>query len=360
MQCGHVWVLMLVVCIKVGMFKEILGLKRDREKDKRLPMFRLLNWYFFFICIYFVYGKILQQHIQVVHLATPAVGYITNQHSFKAFIAWTIGFCTFILLLEKGAYKYQFTQFGWTHVTLLMIVVSASSMVNNMYDGMIWFFVPVCLVIWNDVYAYVFGRFWGKTPLIKLSPKKTWEGFLGAFVTTVVFGFWIGHLMGQFDYMVCAQEELTLEFFQNLKCDRDPTFIPSIPVNVPEWLEKISGSLGIESLKLGKTVLLMPFMWDALNLSIFASLVAPFGGFFASGFKRAFKIKDFGDLIPGHGGITDRMDCQIIMSVFVAVYRTTFFLRNKHATVAQILSQVDSLSVDDKRELLSRLQAAVS
>jgi phosphatidate cytidylyltransferase len=100
-------------------------------------MFRLLNWYFFFICIYFVYGKILQQHIQVVHLATPAVGYITNQHSFKAFIAWTIGFCTFILLLEKGAYKYQFTQFGWTHVTLLMIVVSASSMINNMYDGMV-------------------------------------------------------------------------------------------------------------------------------------------------------------------------------------------------------------------------------
>jgi CDP-diglyceride synthetase len=38
----------------------------------------------------------------------------------------------------------------------------------------VWFFVPVCLVIWNDVYAYVFGRFWGRTPLIKLSPKKTW------------------------------------------------------------------------------------------------------------------------------------------------------------------------------------------
>jgi CDP-diglyceride synthetase len=35
------------------------------------------------------------------------------------------------------------------------------------------------------------------------------------------------------------------------------------------------------------------------------------GGFFASGFKRAFKIKDFGDTIPGHGGFTDRMDCQV-------------------------------------------------
>jgi phosphatidate cytidylyltransferase len=44
---------------------------------------------------------------------------------------------------------------------------------------------------------------------------------------------------------------------------------------------------------------------------LFASIIAPFGGFFASGFKRAFKIKDFGDSIPGHGGITDRMDCQV-------------------------------------------------
>jgi len=44
-------------------------------------------------------------------------------------------------------------------------------------------------------------------------------------------------------------------------------------------------------------------------LGIFAAFIAPFGGFFASGVKRAFKIKDFGDSIPGHGGLTDRMDC---------------------------------------------------
>ena len=46
-------------------------------------------------------------------------------------------------------------------------------------------------------------------------------------------------------------------------------------------------------------------------LAAFASIIAPFGGFFASGFKRGFKIKDFGDSIPGHGGMTDRMDCQV-------------------------------------------------
>ena len=52
----------------------------------------------------------------------------------------------------------------------------------------------------------------------------------------------------------------------------------------------------------------------AIVLAMFASIIAPFGGFFASGFKRSFKIKDFGDSIPGHGGMTDRMDCQVLLS----------------------------------------------
>ncbi len=51
--------------------------------------------------------------------------------------------------------------------------------------------------------------------------------------------------------------------------------------------------------------------FHAVVLAAFASIIAPFGGFFASGFKRGFKIKDFGDSIPGHGGMTDRMDCQV-------------------------------------------------
>lgn len=58
----------------------------------------------------------------------------------------------------------------------------------------------------------------------------------------------------------------------------------------------------------------------ALVMAIFASVIAPFGGFFASGFKRSFKIKDFGDSIPGHGGMTDRMDCQV--SLFLNAIQT--------------------------------------
>ncbi len=68
------------------------------------------------------------------------------------------------------------------------------------------------------------------------------------------------------------------------------------------------------------------FDGHVLAMGLFASLIAPFGGFFASGFKRAFKIKDFGSLIPGHGGLVDRMDCQILMGMFVYVYMHAFVL----------------------------------
>lgn len=59
-------------------------------------------------------------------------------------------------------------------------------------------------------------------------------------------------------------------------------------------------------------------------MACFASLIAPFGGFFASGVKRAFNVKDFGDIIPGHGGLTDRMDCQFLMGVFASIYYQSF------------------------------------
>ena len=57
---------------------------------------------------------------------------------------------------------------------------------------MIWFIFPVSLIICNDIMAYMFGFFFGRTPLTKLSPKKTWEGLIGgfilAFAATAVFG----------------------------------------------------------------------------------------------------------------------------------------------------------------------------
>lgn len=57
------------------------------------------------------------------------------------------------------------------------------------------FIVPVSMIVINDVMAYMFGFFFGRTPLIKLSPKKTWEGFIGGGISTVILGLMVTYFM---------------------------------------------------------------------------------------------------------------------------------------------------------------------
>jgi phosphatidate cytidylyltransferase len=90
-------------------------------------------------------------------------------------------------------------------------------------------------------------------------------------------------------------------------------------------------------------------------MAMFASAIGPFGGFFASGFKRAFKIKDFADSIPGHGGFTDRMDCQILMGLFSYLYYCSFIKISK-VTVKNLLNlAINHLTRSDQIILLHSL-----
>jgi phosphatidate cytidylyltransferase len=54
----------------------------------------------------------------------------------------------------------------------------------NLYEGLGWFVLPTLLIISNDIFAYLVGYFFGKTKLIQISPKKTWEGYIGGAVIT--------------------------------------------------------------------------------------------------------------------------------------------------------------------------------
>lgn len=95
-------------------------------------------------------------------------------------------------------------------------------------------------------------------------------------------------------------------------------FVPRAPVSY-------RGALGSAAAMLlprawAERAWLSPAALHACCMAVFASLIAPFGGFLASGFKRARNIKDFASLIPGHGGLTDRMDCQLLMGAFAYVY----------------------------------------
>lgn len=61
--------------------------------------------------------------------------------------------------------------------------------------GIVWFILPCSLVITNDIFAYIFGVSFGKTPLIELSPKKTWEGFIGGCFSTLIASFCVIQLI---------------------------------------------------------------------------------------------------------------------------------------------------------------------
>lgn len=49
------------------------------------------------------------------------------------------------------------------------------------------------------------GFFFGRTPLIKLSPKKTWEGFIGGFIGTVVVAALLADILSRFKWMTCPR-----------------------------------------------------------------------------------------------------------------------------------------------------------
>lgn len=114
-----------------------------------------------------------------------------------------IGFVFFVASLQAGNYKFQFTNFAWTHMALYLIVVQAHFVMNNIFEGMIWFFLPAALVITNDIFAYICGIMFGRTQLIKLSPKKTVEGFVGAWIMTVLFSFLLVNILMRSKYFIC-------------------------------------------------------------------------------------------------------------------------------------------------------------
>ncbi|GKE12042.1 phosphatidate cytidylyltransferase 1, partial [Tanacetum coccineum] len=184
-------------------------------------------------------------------------------------------------------------------------------MVESLPDAsMVWFLLPASLIVFNDIAAYFFG----KTPLIKLSPKKTWEGFIGSSVTTIISAFVLANFMGRFHWLTCPRKDLSTGWLQ---CDLGPLFTPKNFI-LPGWLPEIvvnscitNEAFVIDLLQFPWTEMeIMPVQWQALGLGLFASIIEPFEGFFASRFNRAFKIKDFGDSILGHGGMTNIMDCQ--------------------------------------------------
>jgi phosphatidate cytidylyltransferase len=139
-------------------------------------------------------------------------------------------------------------------------------------------------------------------------------------------------------------QDLGSNIFTGLNCTPNPVFIPHT-YHTPTWLPP----------QLHHSFVIAPMQFHILVFATFASLIAPFGGFFASGLKRTFKIKDFGESIPGHGGITDRMDCQFIMGFFAFMYYQSFIAVHKASVGSIIEMSIQGLSGEEVGEVVKGL-----
>lgn len=337
---GPLALMITTLVVQVKCFEEIINIGYAVYRIHGLPWFRSLSWYFLLTSNYFFYGENLVDYFGVAINRTDFFRFLVSYHRFFSFCLYCGGFVWFVLSLVKKYYMKQFSLFAWTHVALLIVVTQSYLIIKNIFEGLVWFIVPVSMIICNDIMAYIFGFFFGKTPLIKLSPKKTWEGFIGGGISTVVFGFFISTYLSRIPYFVCPIAYNETQGRMSMDCVPGALFRPQ------------EMDLPFSSL----TVHVVPFALHSLSLSLFSSVIGPFGGFFASGFKRAFKIKDFGDVIPGHGGIMDRFDCQFLMATFVNVYLTSFI---QHDCPHKILAQISYLHTEQQLELYGMLRESL-
>jgi phosphatidate cytidylyltransferase len=176
-------------------------------------------------------------------------------------------FCILFEPVESGIKNPPFlvwtmvlTASGFAHLSFLYSLALKNAIPNA--QGIFVYFL--FLTQFNDVLQFIWGTIFGKrliSPVI--SPKKTWEGLIGAVFTTMTIAYFLRFIT---------------------------------PLN------------GVQSLIIG---LLLPIFgfWGDLTISML---------------KRNLKVKDMGTIIPGHGGILDRVD-SIILSSFVYFYLIYFW-----------------------------------
>lgn len=104
----------------------------------------------------------------------PFIATLLTYHGFICFMLMIIGFLAFVINLKQGFLKYQFKLFAWILIATLLVSMQSWLIIHNLFEGLIWFFMPAALIVSNDIFAYLVGYFFGKHQLIALSPKKTW------------------------------------------------------------------------------------------------------------------------------------------------------------------------------------------
>lgn len=143
------------------------------------------------------------------------------------------------------------------------------------------------LVVWSgDIFAYYVGRAIGRNRLApRISPKKSWEGTAASIVGSMIVG--------------------TLLLVYNRQ----------VADKLYQW-KLLSGESVLSSHPTPEANLI----WIAILASVSINIAAQFGDLVESMMKRGADLKDSGALLPGHGGILDRLDAMLLASPVLWYY----------------------------------------
>ena len=374
------------------LFKELVSVRYSaffHTIEDQIPLFRTTQWMWFAVAMFYAYGEFLYDLLQSNAKLHPYMEF-AHYLSTASFVLYATTFCITIATIQRGYVKFQINQLCWTVVILCLTVGQLKYVMHNIFNGMFWFVFPCCLVFTNDIMAYVCGMTWGRKfiqrPFLSFSPNKTWEGFIGGALCTVVAAWYLSKFLAQFEWMTCPTNEINLQSVA-LHCDRDPIFLPATSVIPSQMMDLLPRNLiklfpnvveiCQEKQDEGSNFILTPCVsgharqshhhfeltWKgfvpiqihAIVLALFASLVAPFGGFLASAIKRAYGVKDFATLIPGHGGVMDRMDCQFLMALYTWVHYNAF-VRLSTVSVPKLVYLFSLLSKEEKEAFMRQIQ----
>jgi phosphatidate cytidylyltransferase len=201
--------------------------------------------------------------------------------------------CLIVVLFLYFVMSKNFTveHIGKALLVIIYVAFGAASITSIRFIGVRFITYMFLISLLTDTFAYIVGVKFGKhkmTPTI--SPKKSWEGAIGgtlaATVIASLFAIYYGQLFNPSTFLG--------NIFNN---SGQQTILDRIVLDQP---------------------LSMPLQVVIIIIMTFtASIVSQFGDLMASKLKRHFEIKDFGNIFPGHGGIMDRFDSVLLVSLYV-------------------------------------------
>eukprot|EP01134_Creolimax_fragrantissima_P007146 CFRG7146T1 len=336
---GHVYVIMLVILAEGICFKEIIDISfrastvmRHRDGTNKpttahsaahLPLYGSMNWYFWFCANYYAFG--LPQTVWVLQQFQESDRILSNVFAHHAFISYglyTLGIVGFVRSLKYGYYRFQFAQFGWCHTLLFLLVTLAYMIVSNVYEGLIWFLLPTCVVgtmhtsqhaasfILSKTSALI-NTYFGEWGVRRVHIRLDYAEFFISCIITIWVSVAMTTLLSPFDYVRCPVIQLNWQPEVGVMTCQEIVYRGNLWKYIQDWS--------------GVGVSLSAMQWHALVISLVGSVIARYGERFSLHFKKAFSlVEDVPGFIPGVGSLLDRMESQLILAAFVCVYYTTF------------------------------------